>query len=82
MYNFNFHNEWLDRYFQHIDTAETVEIGEKHHIFPRCIFGENSITKRISILDHFKAHWLLYKAYKENKSRNPTEYRSICFSLS
>jgi hypothetical protein len=82
MYKFNFHNIWLEKYFNHIETSEIVEIGENHHIYPKCIFGPNDITKKISVLDHFKAHWFLYKAFKEYKDRDKVQYRNICFSLS
>lgn len=82
MFKFNFQNEWLQKYFEHIEAAPTVDIGEKHHIYPECLFGKNSIIKKISIIDHFKAHWLLYKAFKLYNGRDRKQFRQICFALS
>jgi hypothetical protein len=82
MYKFSFNNQWLEKYFDHCENAEIVSIGENHHIYPRAIFGENNITKKISLLDHFKAHWLLYMAYKNYPERDPKEFRNVCYGLS
>lgn len=35
---------------------------EDHHIFPKSIFGKNSITVRLTAREHYIAHMLLWKA--------------------
>lgn len=42
---------------------------EKHHIIPKCLGGNNSIDNLILLPTraHFIVHYLLYKAYPENK---------------
>lgn len=82
----NFSNEWSEKYIDFISTREQVEIGENHHYIPKCI-KENNDTIKISVLDHFKAHWYLYKAFKEEFENKTLPYSSkiycsICFALS
>jgi hypothetical protein len=88
-FTFNFNNEWLDQYFDLIDSYDdkNIEKGEKHHIWPTCIFGKNDITVKLTVLDHFKAHWFLYKAFKlEYDNRTDSvlseQFRKICYGLS
>lgn len=81
IYNFSFHNEWLQKYFELCNQTE-AEVGENHHIYPTCIFGKNDITIKLSVLNHMKAHWLLYKAYKADPHRNKKHFQKICYSLS
>lgn len=35
---------------------------EDHHIFPKSIFGKNSVTVRLTAREHYIAHMLLWKA--------------------
>lgn len=52
---------------------------EKHHIFPRSIFGENKTIVKLTAREHFIAHLLLWKHYKKrygNKHKN-----TICMAL-
>ena len=86
---FNFRNEWLEKYASHIaDATFPFGMSEAHHIFPKCVFGENDETIYLSTLDHFKAHWLLYKAFREEREKThgsvilPSHFRGICFSMS
>ena len=34
---------------------------EKHHTFPKSIFGPNSRISFLTMREHYVAHWLLYK---------------------
>lgn len=36
---------------------------EKHHIFPKSIFGKNDLVVKLTAREHFIAHKLLYKIY-------------------
>ena len=36
--------------------------SERHHVFPRSLFGENNFLVRFTAREHFVAHFLLYKA--------------------
>lgn len=44
------------------------EYGEKHHIIPRCLGGDNSSGNivKLSFREHFICHWLLCKMYPDN----------------
>lgn len=87
-YKFCFNNEYLQKYFDHIESCKMKETdGELHHIYPKCVFGENDHLILLSVLDHFKAHWYLYKAYNHQWKLDKTlinskHYRGICFGLS
>lgn len=43
---------------------------KKHHIIPKCMGGDNSLTNLVLLpaRAHFIAHYLLHKAYPENRS--------------
>lgn len=85
-FNFGFDNSWLQKYFSFIESVKKQEIGENHHIYPKSIFGDNNHIIKLSVLDHLKAHWYLYKAYKEqiisNITTNKSHFRAMCFALS
>jgi hypothetical protein len=53
---------------------------EKHHIIPKCMGGTNDKENIIKLTarEHFIAHWLLYKEYK-NKSLAAAFWR-MCFN--
>jgi hypothetical protein len=38
--------------------------SEKHHIFPKSIFGPNNFVVTLTAREHFIAHKLLYKIYQ------------------
>lgn len=40
---------------------EVLEYGERHHIFPKSIFGENKTIVKLTYREHFIAHKLLLK---------------------
>jgi hypothetical protein len=77
-------NPWMDLYINLVTNnaiPKNVK-GENHHIFLQSIFGKNKILVRLTTLNHFKAHWLLYKAYKETINYDPKIFQKVCFSLS
>lgn len=40
---------------------------ERHHVFPRCIFGKNDIIIKLFPEEHFVSHQLLAKIYPNNR---------------
>lgn len=48
------------------------EYCEKHHIVPRCLGGDDSADNLVILTfrEHFIAHWLLCKIYKNNAKIN------------
>lgn len=36
-------------------------VGEKHHIFPQCVYGKNSFVVKLTHREHYIAHLLLAK---------------------
>lgn len=79
-----FLNDYLIKYADFISEKATeqnlLEAGlfEKHHIFPKSIFGDNDYLVNLSYADHFMAHWYLYKAYREIGG---VPFRSMCYAL-
>lgn len=47
---------------------------EKHHIFPRSIFGKNKVIVKLTAKEHFIAHHLLWKYY--NKKYGKKDFRT------
>lgn len=47
-----------------------IATGEVHHILPRCLGGDDSVTNlvRLTYREHYIAHRLLTKIYPENHS--------------
>ena len=48
---------------------------EKHHIFPKSIFGENNILVSLMPKEHFIAHHLLWRYYR--KRYGPEHWKTI-----
>jgi hypothetical protein len=42
-----------------------VGYTEGHHIFPRCVFGDNDRVVVLTAREHYVAHLLLWKVYKK-----------------
>jgi hypothetical protein len=62
MFSFGFDNKHLEEYFSLVSENSTARYTEKHHIFPKSIFGENEKLVKLTFINHFKAHVLLYRA--------------------
>jgi hypothetical protein len=41
------------------------EVHEKHHVFPKSIYGNNKCIVKLSPRQHYIAHALLYKGLKQ-----------------
>jgi hypothetical protein len=41
------------------------EIGERHHIFPKSIYGKNNYVVKLTPRQHYIAHALLYKGFRK-----------------
>ena len=75
--------DYLKAYYEIVDNAKSKERSgylELHHIVPRCIFGENLLDENnledvnqdsnlvyLSAREHFISHWLLHRAFPNNK---------------
>lgn len=66
---------YLDRYIKLVhlvmETPNTIGYTENHHILPRSMGGSNKSENliRFTARQHFLAHWMLWKAYR-NKQMN------------
>lgn len=59
-----------DKLISHYQLNPTDGMVEKHHIIPKCMGGDDTITNLVLLPTraHFIAHYLLHKAYPENRS--------------
>ncbi len=60
-------NTYLKSYCELIRSAEqkpSEKPFERHHVFPKCIYGDNKRIVFLSPLDHVIAHELLWKAFE------------------
>lgn len=64
---------------EHIkDTSDSL-IYETHHILPRSLGGNDNKDNLVllTLREHFIAHWLLYRIYKEKaKSKSPNDIKA------
>lgn len=62
-------NHYFNRYIKLIEYRKKniVEIGENHHIIPKCMGGNNNAENivRLSYREHYIAHYMLAKAYNK-----------------
>jgi hypothetical protein len=51
---------------------EITKYTENHHIIPKCLGGNNDIENlvKLTFREHYIAHWLLCKMYKENLKKS------------
>lgn len=64
---------YLKTYVNLIRKAQSYqepEIGERHHIFPKSIFGKNNLIVKLTPKQHYVAHALLYKGFKKRYGEN------------
>lgn len=58
---------------------ERIEVHEKHHIFPTSIYGKNNYLVKLTPRQHYVAHALLYKAFKNRYgSYHPKTLKMMC----
>jgi hypothetical protein len=90
--NLHYYNRY-QKFILSIDELGHRELPytESHHIVPKCMGGPNDKHNiiRLSLREHFIAHWLLYKAYPGNyklsyafwamNNRNKESYRKQFF---
>ena len=80
---------YLKIYIQLIRNAQSRKLlpkniyTEKHHIFPRSIFGDNKFLVDLTLREHYFAHLLLFKRYanKYGKSNIKTIKMFKAFNL-
>lgn len=81
------HISRYDKLINHYRKTITEGYVEKHHIIPKCMGGDDSLSNLVALPPraHYIAHYLLWKAYPNNKSlahayammavNNPYQYR-------
>lgn len=55
---------------------------EKHHVFPRSIYGNNSRTVTLSIREHLIVHLLLWKLCEQRYGKDHWKTKKMCFAAS
>jgi len=52
-----------DQIIERARTRNLLDYGEKHHIIPRCLGGDNSPSNivKLTFREHFICHWILCK---------------------
>jgi hypothetical protein len=82
---FSFKNDELIEYFDLIKNKNKdntlVDYYEKHHIFPKCVFGNNNLLINLSAKEHYCAHKLLWLSFKKNFGKNHIFTRFLCFAF-
>ncbi|WP_442498786.1 hypothetical protein [Methylobacter sp. sgz302048] len=71
-YNTKNQEKWANHYWKLINRALYRELPkneyvEKHHMFPKCLFGNNPFVVALTPEEHYLAHQLLVKMYPEHK---------------
>ena len=77
-------NKYLKIYCQIVRRAmsqRSLELVEKHHIFPISIFGKNKSIVKLTPREHFLAHWLLWKGFKKRYGKNYKKTRSAAYAF-
>jgi hypothetical protein len=57
------------------------EYYEKHHIFPRSIFGDNKYFVSLTLKEHYLVHKILYKYYLKKYGKNNTKTIKMMHAL-
>lgn len=60
---------------------DVVQTGERHHVFPQCIFGKNKVLVKLTIREHFVAHKLLYKICQKRYGNRHNRTIRMLFAL-
>lgn len=64
---------YLRVYVKLIRKAQSLpepEIGERHHVFPKSIFGKNNFIVKLTPKQHYIAHALLYKGLERRYGKD------------
>jgi len=54
---------------------------ERHHVFPTSIFGKNNFIVKLTAKEHFIAHFLLWKYYKNKKDNINCQKMACAFFM-
>jgi hypothetical protein len=54
---------------------------ERHHVFPRSIYGDNQRIVRLTAREHYVAHLLLWKYYKKKYGEKYTKTLSMLLAI-
>ena len=54
---------------------------EKHHVFPKSIYGKNKLTVELTAREHYIAHALLYKICKKRYGTDNFKTRKMSFAF-
>lgn len=64
-------SKWAKHYWKLCNRALNRELPKKifveqHHMFPKCVFGDNTLIVQLTPEEHYVAHQLLIKMYPDN----------------
>lgn len=75
----------LKHYIKLIRKAESRRVidgyVEKHHVFPRSIFGENTRVVLLTAKEHYIAHFLLWKLYRQRYGTDHYRTKKMYFAF-
>lgn len=78
---FGFNNRFLEWYInimsKRVIEPYAGEYYEKHHLFPKSIFGKNQTVVKLSLKEHYIAHYLLFRAYQIYNVDKKNLHRSL-----
>jgi hypothetical protein len=75
---------YLKNYLKLIRKAQKQScpsIYEKHHVFPRSIYGDNSYVVKLTPRQHYISHALLYKAFKKRYGRESYKTKKMLYAF-
>jgi hypothetical protein len=58
-----------------------LDLYERHHVFPKSIFGKNNYTVNLSFKEHYIAHYLLYKIFVKRYGKDDCRSRKMIGAL-
>ena len=76
-------NYFITEYFKLIYRSKTYEkdvYTEKHHIYPKSIFGKNNLITKVSYKHHVLLHYLLWRGYQIEFGNEDSRTKSLKYA--
>jgi hypothetical protein len=58
-------------------TYTSNKVIHKHHIFPKCIYGDNDEIVNLSVEDHIRAHLLMAECFEDQSIEQSNNLKSV-----